>query len=109
MREITRQILIRFGLETAYDINCGWCEEWALAAQREFGGEVMWLDEVSEYYQRYYAANCRSDGGWDPPHAHAVLYLNERYYDSQHPDGVTSVFDLDLVRGVTRAEFLKQN
>lgn len=106
MQEITRRILNQYGLETAYDINCGWCEEWAQEAQRQFGGQVLWLDEVSEYNARYYKENRRDDGGWDPPHSHAVLFWNDRYYDSQHPNGVISVFDLDLVRGVTRVEFL---
>ena len=67
---------------------------------------MLWLDQVQEYHDRYYQEYCHEDG-WDPPHAHAVLFLNNRYYDSQSPEGVLSVFELGLVRGVSRAQYME--
>lgn len=76
----------------AWDINCGWCEEWALMAEEKYGGEMIWLDQIDESYFDF---------------GHAVLRLNGRFYDSQHPTGVSSPKELDLVRGVGRESFIR--
>lgn len=77
----------------AWDINSGWCEEWAERAQSAVGGEIVWLDQV----------------GFDPlEFAHAVLDLDGRFYDAQHPDGVDELNALHLVRGTTRSAWLEQ-
>lgn len=103
MRDITEKILNRmqkvgwyfgnnrmpkFTRPTAWHINCGWCEEWAFLAQEYYGGEVFGLPE---------------------PYAHVVLFLENKFYDSQHPDGVSNWEDMDLVKGVTLQEFLEKN
>jgi hypothetical protein len=77
----------------SWDINCGWCEEWAIMAEAKYGGEMIWLDQIDESYFDF---------------GHAVLKLNERFYDSQHPNGVASPNDLDLVKGIGREEFLQR-
>jgi len=87
----------------AWDINCGWCEEWAMLAQTVFPpgqAEVVWLDEVDPRFGPDEATNC----------GHAVLMVKTPegpiYFDSQHPGGVRSVYDLDIVRQVSREDFL---
>lgn len=79
---------------TAWDINCGWCEDWAMKAESKYGGELLWLEQIDESYSDF---------------SHAVLRLNGRFYDSQHPNGVASPSDLDLVKGVGREEFLQRS
>jgi hypothetical protein len=83
----------------AWDVNCGWCEEWAEAASRKLDvvgshyENVVWLDQISAKYE-------------DMPHA--VLKLHGRYYDAQHPEGVDHVKKLSLVKGVSREAWLKR-
>ena len=76
----------------AWDINCGWCEEWAIMAESKYGGEIIWLDQIDESYFDF---------------GHAVLLLNGKFYDSQHPNGVSSPDELDLVKGITRDDFTR--
>lgn len=83
---------------TAWDINDGRCEEWGERALRIVGGEGFWLDNFIDVDQ--YPVDDM------PPIDHYVLRLEGRFYDSQHPDGVDDVMQLDFVRGVTREEFL---
>jgi hypothetical protein len=75
----------------AWDINCGWCENWATAASDKYGGEPEWLDQIDPLFSSL---------------NHCILIKDGRYYDSQHPDGVDDLNQLDLVRGVSRKEFL---
>ncbi len=77
----------RFDRPTEWDINCGWCEEWAEEAYKRVGGMVVWFDDE------------------DDPN-HCVLYLDGLYYDAQHPEGVDDVELMDIFLGVTRDEFL---
>jgi hypothetical protein len=67
--------LIEFSSETfgmsPEEVNNGNCEEWALEAQRRFGGEVVWFDD-----EPYYIAHC-------------ALFLNGLYYDAENLTGVT--------------------
>lgn len=106
LRSVTETFLDRIRKQTgmpdtnAWDINTGWCEEWAVQAIKVLnGGEeddncyMAWVEEV--------------DSGLD--HNHIVLVYHGRYYDSQHPDGVDNVRDLSLVRGVGRDEWLGQD
>lgn len=76
----------------AWDINCGWCEEWAIMAESKYGGEIIWLDQIDESYFDF---------------GHAVLLLDGKFYDSQHPNGVSSPDELDLVKGITRDDFAR--
>lgn len=83
----------------AWDVNCGWCEDWARAASRKLGvvgshyENVFWLDEFDKKYEDV---------------AHAVLRLDGRFYDAQHPEGVARLKDLDLVKGVSREKWIKK-
>jgi hypothetical protein len=81
----------RYDRPTAWDINCGYCEEWAEEAARRYGGEVLDLVEL----------------GYDEDaYSHIILCLGDRYFDAQHPLGVDAHEDLDVVRGVDRKTFL---
>lgn len=82
---------LQYGLPCEWDVNCGWCGTWAELARVRVGGEVVWL----------------TDDDGDP--YHAVLRRRGRYYDSQHLDGVEAVGDLDIVRGVSREEFIAKS
>ena len=81
----------------AWDINCGWCNEWAETASKKYGGEVCWLDELDHISLREVSVD------------HCILVMKGKYYDSQHPNGVNDPGDLDIVRGVSRKEFLLKN
>jgi hypothetical protein len=83
----------------AWDINCGECETWAEMAASLTGGKALWLDTILDV---------------DPDETdllvnHCVLVLDGRYYDSQHPDGVDDVRDLDYMRGVKRVDWIANN
>lgn len=81
----------RFDRPCAWDVNCGWCREWAERARSAIGGEVVWLDEL----------------GYDPDEfSHALLRLDGRLYDAQHLEGVGDASELDVVRGVSRESYL---
>jgi hypothetical protein len=80
-----------FDRPTEWDINCGWCCEWAETAVETVGGAMLDIAELG-----------MDEEEW----AHYVLVLDGRIYDAQDPDGVESVEALHLVRGVTRAEWL---
>lgn len=80
-----------FDRPTAWDINCGWCEDWALAAAEAVGGDVV---DVAEF------------GVDEDEIAHMVLMRDGRFHDAQDLDGVDAVEDLHVVRGVSRAEWL---
>jgi len=111
LRQITRDIILLMsesilwenlranrgyeGDPTAWDINCGYCEEWAEHAAKRFGGEAVWMDKINPNF---------GDDGLSV--RHCVLILNGRYYDSQHPDGVDSPWDMDIVNDVSREDFL---
>ena len=93
----------------AWDINCGDCEDWAceargLLASYGIHGEVDWLDNMDSRFQVY---NEELDE-WTPTVAHAVLDVEGRFYDSQHPEGVDDLAELDIVKGVHRYEFLEK-
>ena len=100
--DITQVILGRMAragrtLLDAWHINTGWCEEWAIEARAIYGGEIMWLDDfihVESWFGLDVARQCQDVN-------HAVLFLDGRVYDSQHPAGVASPADLDIVKGVT--------
>ncbi len=79
---------------TEWDINCGACDEWAEEARKLVGGEVWWVDQLLPV---------------DPEEVcHCVLALGGKYYDSQHPDGVDRVEDLDLVKQTSKEEFVER-
>ncbi len=80
---------------TEWDINCGACAEWAEEARKLLGGgEVRWLDELVPV---------------DPEEiSHCIFVLDGRLYDSQHPDGVDTVEELDLFRQVSREDYLQR-
>ncbi len=89
-----------------WDINCGWCEEWAEEVCKSLGiGEAIWLDQIPELNPdnlegddwAYYAM-CNL--------SHVVYFLNGKYYDSQTLDGITDIKKLDFLNRVSRNEFL---
>jgi hypothetical protein len=109
------------GYPTAWDINCGGCEDFAKELQSLIGGELTDLDVLfindprfqpkgfntwskekqedwctwkSEYHPRY-------------PTNHTVLELNNRFYDSQDPYGVSDWTRLHVCRRVPRSTYLK--
>ncbi len=83
-----------FERPTEWDINCGDCEDWAVGARKLLGGQEVWLEELIDL---------------EPEDlCHCVLLLDGRYYDSQHPDGVTNIEALDLVQKVSRHDYLRR-
>lgn len=82
---------------SAWDINCGWCETWALRARDLVGGEVLWLDELNPIY-----------GPDEENIPHCVLCVDGWFYDSQNRRGVRRIEELHLVQGVSREAWIEQ-
>lgn len=61
------------------DINNGWCETWAWAAEARYGGKVITLEDFKTM------RNVR----------HYVLRLKRRYYDSMHPGGARTLKEIE--------------
>lgn len=75
----------RFDRPLPWDINNGWCEEWAEFAVEAIGrGHVTWLCDLDAE---------RFDVG-----AHCVFVLDGWLYDAEVPDGVDRVDDLPFAR-----------
>ena len=87
------------GEPTAWDINCGFCENWAVLAADKFGGHIEWhtIPDEDAYLEGLF---------FDI--SHCVLVLNNKYYDSQSYDGVDNVSELDIFRLVDRESFIKR-
>jgi hypothetical protein len=96
--------------ECEWDINTGMCEDWAEAARELLGaGDSYWFANLdSEMLEAEGIEGVHEMGGGELWHTigHAVLSYEGRWYDSQHPDGVDVLSDLDLVREVERQDFL---
>lgn len=76
----------RYDRPLPWDVNNGYCEDWAEHAIRVFGeGESIFLE----------------DYGYSDI-AHVVLKLRGMYYDAQHPDGVKNLDDLSIVKRLPR-------
>ena len=91
--------ILRHDRPSAWDINCGWCEEWAEEAGRRLGGEVVDLSALK-------TSKFKLPRGVFEDVAHVVLLLDGRFYDAQDIEGVDDPRQLQLVRGVTREAFL---
>ena len=87
---------------TAWDINDGFCEEWAEAAVRRIGGDAEVVDLASLRYEKFGLP----DGIFEDV-AHTVLLLDGRFYDAQDIEGVDDPRQLQLVRGVSRQQFVR--
>jgi hypothetical protein len=98
------------GAHCAWDINNGLCEEWAEDARERLGGgssfdfanfqddmlEAEGIEPaIEDEWSRYH------------PISHAVLSYEGRWYDAQHPEGVDTLSELDIVRKVSRQDFLR--
>lgn len=78
---------------TTWDINNGYCEEWAEAvAQKIPQAEVVWLDQYDEEL------------------AHCAILHRGKYYDAECLEGVINWKDLPLVKNQnkSRAEVLEE-
>jgi len=119
LREVTEQIqdemqragwwsgahgarIYRHDRPTAWDINDGWCEEWAEAAVRRIGGDAEAADLASLRYEKFGLPE-----GIFEDVAHIVLLLDGRFYDAQDIEGVDDPRQLQLVRGVSRQQFVR--
>ncbi len=80
-------------LPTAREINCGWCDDWANAAEAAVGGQVFWLEDLDPDRLTEF-----------PDMSHCVLYLNGLWYDSQTVYGVSHPQELPIVRCVPHPE-----
>lgn len=113
--DIKKIVPERYRNPCAWDINCGWCENWALTLKEKIQkGEVFWLDEIKVEKEKLPKPFVDSfswieeDGNLVGAPTHAVLFCDGRYYDSQHPEGVDDILKLDFVRFVSREDFLKR-
>jgi len=96
----------RYDEPTVWDINNGYCEDWAMAVEDEVEGAVMyWIEDLAP-----------GDLGLSPvvvdkiaskAPSHAVIVYKGRFYDAQTPEGVESPLDLPLMRGVPRTYYVE--
>ena len=105
-------------LENAWDINTGFCEEFALRLEEEFPeGRTVWYDELYINDKRFQPEGFES---WEPERqedwfqerhdvpSHCVFQYQDRYYDSQDIHGVEDWTEMQVFRRVSRGEFLKE-
>ena len=85
---------------TAWDINNGMCEEWAETAARRIGGDAIELSSLQ--YKKFGLPK-----GIFEDVAHMALLLDGRFYDAQDIEGVDDPRQLQLVRGVSRQQFVR--
>lgn len=77
---------------TAWDLNCGGCEDFAVAVEKQVPDvELIWGEEAGY-------GEALSGGLAD----HMYICWQGRYYDAQELDGVDDPLQLPLARGVTR-------
>jgi len=95
-----KEHVYRHDRPTAWDINNGMCEDWAQEAVRRVGGEEA--DLASLRYEMFGLP----DGIFEDV-AHIVLLLDGRFYDAQDIEGVDDPRQLQLVRGVSRQQFVR--
>lgn len=103
--------ILRHDRPSAWDINCGWCEEWAVEAIRRLGGDpfAKHISDKDPHAIDLAALKTRKFGlprGIFDDVAHVVLFLDGRFYDAQDLAGVDDPRQLQVVRGVTREAFL---
>jgi hypothetical protein len=81
-----------------WDINNGWCEEFAEAVAARVPGSAA----IPAYDPELHPV--RADGGWDCDHF--VVEFAGRFYDAECHSGVDRVRDLPIYRhrGQTRSE-----
>ena len=87
---------------TAWDINNGMCEEWAETAVRRIGGDAEAADLAALRYEKFGLP----DGIFEDV-SHIVLILDGRFYDAQDIEGVSDPRQLQLIRRVSRQQFVR--
>lgn len=90
--ETTAALLKTLEVEDPAAVNHGHCEVWATRVARRAGGKVVWLGDLIDADQ--YPIDQQ------PRIGHCVLFLEGRFFDSEHPAGVEDVlllagFDAD--------------
>jgi hypothetical protein len=92
MVEATKEILstVKFddGRSLPYfewDINCGYCEEWALLVQKKLKSIIDCIDLDNTMFKKYE----------DLPN-HVFLKIGKKYYDCECIDGVSSISKLPI-------------
>jgi hypothetical protein len=69
-------------LHTSLDINYGDCFRWAMLAYKLYGGQLISVTLMVENSWEGYPGQLVSDG------SHAFIKLDDKYYDSESPEGV---------------------
>jgi len=100
----------RHSAPTAWDINDGGCEEWAGEAVGLLGaktGRSAATYAFAEFESDWLEAEGlppvtvdEDDDSRDHDIAHTVLSYEGRWFDAQHPDGVDTLSELSISRGV---------
>jgi hypothetical protein len=92
MVEATKEILSKVSFTDGrslpyfeWDINCGFCEEWAEAVQNKLNGIVKCVDLDNMMFKKYE----------DLPN-HVFLRIGRKYYDCECLDGVSLISKLPI-------------
>lgn len=81
LKKLTHKYLSKYKrrLSTAYEINNGDCHRWSVLANKLYGGNLVTVDVyISWDEDMSFTRDC----------SHSFLKLNNKYYDSESPDGV---------------------
>lgn len=80
-----------------YDINCGMCDELAyLVSEKIDGAEDYWLEDLFPNVRVFENVT------------HAIILYKNKYYDAENPEGVTSPYDLEVVKNYGKTEYHKK-
>lgn len=104
--------------ETIWDINCGWCENFAEELHAKFpDGEIVDLDDLFCNDMRVCAnveMTPRKKRIWKHDQsypAHTVFLYKGKYYDAENPEGIEDWADLECFKfgrgAFSRAEYLR--
>jgi len=80
-----RDLVLEYGMHP-YDINCGWCEDFANTVADEFeGARAEWGNKAESLFEQGHK-----------PYLHCYIVYEGAYYDSEEPEGVDSPVKLPL-------------
>lgn len=74
---------VEFPAPATWDINCGWCEEWANAVEKKVPGAVADWYDIND-------------------NDHCLVVYEGRYYDAECPQGVDKPEDLPIYNNAGR-------
>lgn len=80
-------------LKDVYDINCGYCEDWAEEVREEYRKQTG-----NDSVEVVGVGNLTGNPDDDLEYGHVFLKLDNKFYDAETPEGVDDWRDLPLIK-----------